>query len=172
MRPSRYFPEKNSLDDLMRSLVYLLERMTEREATSINGLAFMANMADWGYSNFSVNYCKNFLDTMQGRYPCRIRLFLIVNPPSWFSIIWRIMRTMMSKQFAEKVFLPKGNELFNFVDAENVPKEFGGTLDLDEALQSFIKYRYKVEGIEYTERAINYTAPVMMSAEKVEIEQD
>jgi len=152
MRPALYFPGKNDLDELMRCLVYLLERMTERESTATEGLAFMANMKDWGYSNFSITYAKNFFDTMQGRFPCRVRLFLIVNPPSWFGTIWSLIRPMMSAQFAEKVFLPKGKELFDYIDPENVPKDLGGTLDLNESLKAFIKYRSTLENIQQKEK--------------------
>jgi len=150
MRPAKYFPATYPLEDLMRSLVYLLERMTEREKTATEGLAFMANMADWGWSNFSVRYAKNFFDTMQGRFPCRVRLFLIVDPPSWFGAIWRLIRPMMSADFAAKVFLPKREELHNFIDgAQNIPKELGGTLDLPECLNAFIKYRQYVEQLKH-----------------------
>jgi len=166
MKPALYFA-KDDLDELLRSLVYLLERMTERESTATEGLAFMANMEDWGWSNFSIKYAKNFFDTMQGRFPCRVRLFLIVNPPSWFGAIWRLIRPMMTKQFAEKVFLPHGSEIFDFFDPENVPKVLGGTLDLEDMLHTFIKYRYEVENIPYTETAKTFKSPKLL-AERTE----
>jgi len=166
MKPGRYYPGRDNLDELLRSLVYLLERMTERESTATEGLAFMANMADWGWSNFSMNYAKNFFDTMQGRFPCRVRLFLIANPPSWFGMIWRLIRPMMSKQFADKVFLPVGDEIYKYLDQDNVPDEMGGSLDMNEALNSFIKYRYAVEGLEYTDTAIHISSPKIV-ADKV-----
>jgi len=167
MRPARYFA-KDNLDDLLRSLIYLLERMTERESTATEGLAFMANMADWGWSNFSMKYAKSFFDTMQGRFPCRVRLFIIANPPSWFSMVWRLIRPMMTKQFADKVFLPTGKEIFNFFDAEHVPKEVGGNLEVDDVLETFIKHRHSVEGLTFTERAKSFSHPAKIVAHKVE----
>eukprot|EP00957_Ditylum_brightwellii_P192493 14656319-Ditylum_brightwellii.AAC.1 len=64
--------------------------MVEEEKSCTEGIGFLANMADWHFSNFS------------GRVPVRVRLFLIVNPPSWFGKIWKIMRPMLSDDFAKK----------------------------------------------------------------------
>jgi hypothetical protein len=183
MRPARYFA-KDNLDDLLRSLVYLLERMTERESTATEGLSFMANMEDWGWSNFSIKYAKSFFDTVQvpfsslflivkGRFPCRVRMFLIVNPPSWFNMVWRLIRPMMSSQFAgtysiswskfsEKVSMPQGKEIFEHFDADQVPKELGGELDIDAALSVFIRHRYEVEGVSFTEEAPSIASPKML----------
>jgi hypothetical protein len=41
---------------------------------------------------------------LQGKKtPARVQLFLIVNPPSWFGSIWKIMKPMLSKEFRRKV---------------------------------------------------------------------
>jgi hypothetical protein len=50
MKPGLYFPSSDSLRDLLRSLVYLLECLTESEKPSTEGVAFMADMANWGTS--------------------------------------------------------------------------------------------------------------------------
>ena len=71
---------------------------------------------------------------------------MIVNPPSWFGAVWRLIRPMMTKEFAKKVEMPTSAELQNFVAKEDTPKELGGNLDLQAASEAFIKYRYKVEG--------------------------
>jgi hypothetical protein len=95
-----------------------------------------------------LQYAKSFFDTMQGRFPCRVRLFLIVNPPSWFGAVWRLIRPMMTKDFAEKVQMPSTSELETWISKENIPTQLGGSLDLEKASNAFIKYRYKVEGLE------------------------
>jgi hypothetical protein len=57
---------------------------------------------------------------------------------------------MMTKQFAEKIFMPKTEELPQYIiGKENIPKELGGSLDLEAAADAFIKYRYKAEGIQH-----------------------
>ncbi|KAI9022673.1 CRAL-TRIO domain-containing protein [Hyaloraphidium curvatum] len=151
MRPARFRPGKDSLDDLLRSLVYLLQVMSEEERTQTYGLSFTADMTDWGWSNFGVNYASSFFSTVQGRYPCRIREFIIYNPPSWFNAIWKIIRPMMSKEFADKVaFVPSSGAASLYPSMEHVPKCMGGQLDEIKANADFVRYRYKVEGLDYS----------------------
>eukprot|EP00475_Leptophrys_vorax_P031474 TRINITY_DN47684_c0_g1_i1.p1 TRINITY_DN47684_c0_g1~~TRINITY_DN47684_c0_g1_i1.p1 ORF type:complete len:317 (-),score=89.83 TRINITY_DN47684_c0_g1_i1:92-1042(-) len=157
MKPGRYFPGTDPLDALIKSLVYFLERMTEREKSCSEGIAFMADMENWGWQNFGIRYAKTFFDTMQGRFPCRCRMFLIVNPPYWFSSVWKLIRPMMSADFAEKIQMPNGvEELQELVAGDSyeqriacLPRDLGGELDLEETLTSYIKYRYMVEKQDY-----------------------
>jgi len=153
MKPSLYFPRTQvDLDELIRSLIYLLERMVEKEKSSTEGIAFIVNMENWSMEeNFSINYAKTFFHTLQGRFPCRIRLVLIVNPSKWFSMIWKLFRPMLSSSCAAKVFLPTKEELSSYFkgDESEIPQEFGGRLNTSEALENFIKYRCLVEGKNY-----------------------
>ena len=47
MKPSLFFPGKDNLDDLIRSLCYLLQCMTLNERVSKAGISFIANLDDW-----------------------------------------------------------------------------------------------------------------------------
>jgi CRAL/TRIO domain len=151
MKPGLFFPGKDPLDELIRSLVYLLQCMSENETTATYGLSFIANLDGWGWSNFGVKYAKSFFDTMQGRFPCRVRQFIMYNAPDWFGMIWKIIRPMMSAEFAEKiVFLKNGDALKEFPSAEHVPSTMtGGKLNLDKQLHDFIKSRYVIESLDY-----------------------
>ena len=35
--------------------------------------------------------------------PAKVELFLIVNPPSWFGVIWKIMKPMLAPSFRKRV---------------------------------------------------------------------
>lgn len=149
MKPAAFFPGKNSLNELLRSLVYLLESITEFEDACVTGICFMCNMENWGWSNFGVRYAKNFFDTLQGRFPLRVRKFLIIDPPSWFGAIWRLIRPMMSAEFAAKVKLPKLSEVGeHFQSLDEFPEAMGGKVNLAEQSKQFILYRYRVEGLD------------------------
>lgn len=62
----------------------------------------------WTFANFGMRYARTWLDTFQGRFPVRVELWLIANPPPWFNVIWKLIRPMIQKEFAQKVgvFLP------------------------------------------------------------------
>jgi hypothetical protein len=54
--------------------------------------------------NFDVNFCYQFMMALQAAVvPASVELFLIVNPPSWFGAIWKIMRPMLAPSFRKKV---------------------------------------------------------------------
>ena len=124
--------------------------MSEDEKVSTVGLSFVANLADWGWSNWGVRYAKNFFDTVQGRYPIPVRKFVILNPLSWFGVIWAAIRKMISSEFAAKVSLASSKDISTlFPSLDHVPSELGGTLDLNAASDAFIRHRYKVENLDY-----------------------
>uniref|UniRef100_A0A7S2MV84 CRAL-TRIO domain-containing protein n=1 Tax=Helicotheca tamesis TaxID=374047 RepID=A0A7S2MV84_9STRA len=149
MRPSRYFPKETTTQEIIDNLVYAMQVMVEGEKSCTEGIGFLANMAEWDFSNFSVNYCYQFMMMLQGRVPVRVRLFLIVNPPSWFGKIWKIMRPMLSDDFAKKVHMIKSDEL-----ATHMADDFKTYLpdDMEEGkaptqamVSDFIAYRKHVE---------------------------
>lgn len=85
MRPSRYFPKQTKTSVVIDNLLYVMKALVERERSSNDGIAFMANMAGWEMTNFSMNYCLQFMKALQGEnFPVEVRRFLIIDPPSWF----------------------------------------------------------------------------------------
>lgn len=145
MKPGKFTPGTDDLDALLESLVYLLGHITSKEKASTDGIAFMANMSGWGWSNFGTRYAKSFFDLMQGSYPLRIRTFLIMNPPSWFGMVWRIIRPMMSKKFAEKVHIVSDDAIYEHVSKDHLPEEMGGGSDFGQLVDEFIAYATKLE---------------------------
>uniref|UniRef100_A0A6U2FXP7 CRAL-TRIO domain-containing protein n=1 Tax=Pseudictyota dubia TaxID=2749911 RepID=A0A6U2FXP7_9STRA len=149
MRPSRYFPKQTSTKEIIDNLAYCMQVMVEKEKACTEGIAFMANMADWSFSNFSVSYCHQFMMMLQGRVPVRVRLFLIVNPPSWFGKIWSIMKPMLAADFRKKVHMIPCSQLNdhledNFVD--KLPDDIDiGKADTQAMVSDFVAYRKFVE---------------------------
>jgi hypothetical protein len=150
MRPSRYFPKKTSTMEIIENLGYCMTTMMEREAACRDGIGFVAYMNDWKMINFSVDYCYQFMMMLQGKVPARVRLFLIVNPPGWFSTIWRIMKPMLAKDFRKKVHVIPESEVSKFLQKDGyeafLPDEMeGGKATTDEMVKDFVAYRKSVE---------------------------
>mmetsp|Transcript_22805 Transcript_22805/g.63420 ORF Transcript_22805/g.63420 Transcript_22805/m.63420 type:complete len:283 (+) Transcript_22805:61-909(+) len=149
MRPSRYFPKKTSTELIIDNLAYCMTTMVEKEKACTEGIGFLANMDDWKFENFSVDYCFQFMKMLQGRVPVRVRLFLIVNPPGWFGKIWAIMKPMLAKDFRQKVFMIKQEAL-----SDHLMQDFEellcddiavGKAKTDDIVSDFVKYRKFVE---------------------------
>jgi hypothetical protein len=127
-----------------------METYAERDPELADGIAFIANMSDWKYENFSTDYCRKFMQTLQGhKFPARVNLFLIVNPPKWFDTIWQIMKPMLSSNFQRKVHMVAEDELGFFFKQgyeKYLPDEFvEGEASTDQIVEDFITYRMAVE---------------------------
>mmetsp|Transcript_21262 Transcript_21262/g.32706 ORF Transcript_21262/g.32706 Transcript_21262/m.32706 type:complete len:295 (-) Transcript_21262:117-1001(-) len=149
MKPNRYFPKKTSTGEIIDNLAYCMNTMVEKEKACKDGIAFMANMDDWKMTNFSVSYCSQFMMMLQGRVPVRVRLFLIVNPPSWFDVVWKIMKPMLAADFRKKVHVIPSTELSEHLMKdylEYLPDDMeGGKLSTEDICKDFVAYRKFVE---------------------------
>jgi CRAL/TRIO domain len=150
MRPSRYFRSETSTESIIDNLAYCMQTMVEKEKACTEGIAFVANLEDWTMGNFSVSYCLEFMKMLQGRSPVRVRMFIIANPPSWFNVIWKIMKSMLASDFRKKVkmipqsqigeFLMEGYEAFLYDDMK------GGQANTQEMINDFLIHRKEIEG--------------------------
>lgn len=150
MRPSRYFPKQTSTTEIIDNLAYVMTTMMEsNEKSSKEGIGFMAYMDEWKMTNFSVDYCFQFMMMLQGKIPARVRLFLIVNPPGWFGTIWSIMKPMLAKDFRKKVHVIQETEISKYLMdgyEKYLPDEMkNGQASTDGIIQDYIAYRKSVE---------------------------
>ena len=151
MRPSRYFPNLTSTKTIIDNLCYVMNTMLENsQFAQKEGIGFVACMDDWKMKNFDINYCYQFMMALQGcMVPVKTQLFLIVNPPSWFGAIWKIMKPMLAPSFRKRVkicpefkigkYLAPGYEQFLPDDMSS------GTADTDTMISDFIAYRLYAE---------------------------
>jgi len=156
MQPALYFPSLTPVPVVMAGVIYTLELAIESQSTQINGFTFLADMTGWGWSNFGVTYASTFFDTLQNRFPARCGCFIILDPPAWFNLIWVLIRPMMSKKFASRVNLIPRSKLLNYFDEDQLHESFGGKYKFKQ--KDFIRERYKIEGIEWTDEVEDMTA--------------
>jgi hypothetical protein len=136
---------------LRSNLSYCMSAMVESEKACTEGIGFLAYMNDWKMENFSVNYCLQFMQMLQGKNPVRVRLFLIVNPPGWFGKIWAIMKPMLAPDFRKKVHMIPESRLNEFLAdgyQQYAPDDMeGGQQNTEQLVRDFITYRKLVESI-------------------------
>lgn len=153
MRPSRFFPGKESTDKIIDNLVYVMGTMLEKEQACVDGIGIIMNMTDWKMANFSVKYWHKLMMTLQGRrVASRVSMLLIVNPPSWFGSIWAIMRPMLSEPLRSSVvripfhemdrYLANGYERF-------LPDEMHtGSMKTSQIVRDYIAERIRIEKMQ------------------------
>lgn len=149
MRPSRYFPKDTSTKTIIDNLAYCMQTMVEKEKACTEGVAFVANLDEWTMGNFSISYCLEFMKMLQGRSPVRVRMFVIIDPPSWFDMIWKVMKSVMPADFRKKVHMIPKTKIGEFLMDEY--PEFlcddceGGKANTGEMVRDFIVYRKEVD---------------------------
>ena len=91
-----------------------------------------------------------FFNILSGRFPVRIRKFVLVNAPSMFPLVWKAIKPMMSKDLAGKFTFVTDDTIESLVDKKWLPEELGGShpqMDVD----GFVKGQCAQEGTAYTE---------------------
>jgi hypothetical protein len=160
MRPSRYYPSQTTAKAIITNLIYVMDSLYERRRQPMHQsrIGFIANMNDWKMENFAVDYCKQFMFTLQGmKAPLHVDLFLIVNPPGWFDRIWSIMKGMLAPNFRKKVHMIPETRLKDFLQPgfeEFLPNEFStvGQADVATLVRDFVTFREYYEQVMTQER--------------------
>jgi hypothetical protein len=78
------------------------------------------------------NYMKQLGEIVAEYNPERIYQVFIINPPSWFNFIWKLVSPLINPKTRERVHVLRGQKdiqkaLLEFIDPENLPVEYGGT---------------------------------------------
>jgi len=112
IRPSRFDPSEMEIDNLIESLCYVFNDLSQTEDQCRKGVAVICNMEGLNKKIFTTECCYKLMQTLQGHMvPTRVKLLLMVNSP--YKKLW--MRPMMSRKFARKVHLIKQERLPEFL---------------------------------------------------------
>lgn len=127
-----------------------MNTMLEKEHAQLEGIGFIACMDGWKMQNFEINYCYQFMMALQGcMVPVKTQLFLIVNPPTWFGLIWRLMKPMLAPSFRKRVKICNEIKISKYLapDFESyLPDDMeSGQAKMDDIVQDFICFRRYAE---------------------------
>ena len=83
---------------------------------------------------------KDFLGAIskisQEHYPERAGRICILNTPSWFSMLWSVIKLMLHPNTQKKVFILSRKDFINtlqkLINKEDIPVEYGGSCDFLE----------------------------------------
>ncbi|KAF0683531.1 Aste57867_24388 [Aphanomyces stellatus] len=73
------------------------------------------------------------IGSIVGQYNAeRIYKVIIVNPPAWFNMIWKVVSPLINPKTRDKTIVVRGaaeitKTLLEYVDLENIPAEYGGS---------------------------------------------
>jgi tyrosine-protein phosphatase non-receptor type 9 len=85
-------------------------------------------------SAFSCTYSFSFLsfsDMLSNKFPARLKKVLLLEPPTFFNIAFRIIRPLIPAKYMEKLATAHLPDLQAYVDADKLLPDYGGTLQFD-----------------------------------------
>ncbi|CAJ1967839.1 unnamed protein product [Cylindrotheca closterium] len=116
MKPARFNANEGDSEKLIESLCYVLNDLSQTVEQCRNGVTVIADMQDVTKENFSKDHCAKLMQALQGTMvPTRVEAFIIVSPPSWFSKVFKWMKSKVSKDFLKRVHLTQQDQLPHFL---------------------------------------------------------
>ena len=100
-------------------------------------------MRDMGGEVFE--FIRRCTSAMQCHYPQRSFKIFIVNVPSWFGMAWKGVKPLLNEATRAKTNILTESEtaaaLLEFIDAENLPVEYGGTCSCSGGCETHSSYQ-------------------------------
>jgi hypothetical protein len=79
----------------------------------------------------AMGFVKGVSKLLQAHYPVRSTKIILVNVPSWFNMIWKVVKPLLHERTVKKTVICNGAEigrqLLELVDADQLPAQYGGT---------------------------------------------
>lgn len=124
-----------TLDDLMHNYLMVTEFLWQViEANDNKKCISVIDVDGIGISDFrgeAVEYVRKAAAVSGKHYPERCAYIFVINTPSWFNVIWNVVKTMIDEVTREKVVMVRGKKaileaLQVRIPLENIPEEYGG----------------------------------------------
>lgn len=81
-------------------------------------------------SNIDMDFSRYIINVLQNYFPKGFKYVLIYEMPWIMVAFWKITRTWLSEEIKQLIKFAKKEEIFNFIDAENLPNYIKGGLCL------------------------------------------
>jgi len=131
---------------------YMLMMVFENEDLQLHGTTYVESMEGFSLSN-SMKLSKNMDSAEQKQmmslatdtFPMRIRDIYVIHQPWYFTFFWTLVRPFLKAKLVKRLHLlgNKLDELHKIVKPEDLPTDFGGTLN--EPLTAFLDNMEKIE---------------------------
>eukprot|EP00980_Cylindrotheca_fusiformis_P012401 scaffold3044_cov103-Cylindrotheca_fusiformis.AAC.4 len=117
VRPSTYVPLFSGRTDLVESVSFVLNDMSQTKEQCTNGVAAVINMKGFEKDNFDRECWGGLIHMLEGKVvPTRVTLVLFVDAPAWFNAkIWKLTKSMLSDSFSKQVHMIESDRLSEFL---------------------------------------------------------
>ena len=125
-----------SMDEMLKHYALCCEYMWSKIDTSVEAKSiYIIDLDGIGFRDFAgevVDFVKKASSFTAAHYPERSGSVFIINVPSWFSVIWNVVKPLIDDVTKKKISILKyGDEailkaLMEKIDIQNIPPKYGG----------------------------------------------
>lgn len=96
---------------------------------TVNGesWAVVFDLRDTGWNNYDIDLLMHFLTLLREYFPVNLDYVLAINFPWILSAAWAVAKRLIPPERRDVVVFISHNEVFNYIEKENVPDFLGGT---------------------------------------------
>ncbi|KAJ1977280.1 hypothetical protein H4R33_006249 [Dimargaris cristalligena] len=93
------------------------------------GVCIILDTRNMGMLNGEKMTLEFLIDAIQNRFPIKMGALYVVHPPTWFSLMWPVVRRTMKAKLLQRVhILPSLDQLHTLIGKEHLPVEQGGLI--------------------------------------------
>lgn len=138
--PSRLDKTKYKRESMVRTAWYMVHAVLEDETTQKKGVVFLACPRRAKMSNVDRKLMAMNVASIRGCLPLRLSALHICHPPTFFGILFPLIRLLLGARLRERIRVHTGSDekvlasLNEFgIAKDSVPNELGGNIVLDHA---------------------------------------
>ncbi|XP_012945712.1 alpha-tocopherol transfer protein-like [Aplysia californica] len=133
LRPARWDPDRYPMTDMPKAFYLLLCYLARDEEAQVHGVHVINNLSDltWKHaSNINPSFAKKTLHILQDVVPLRLKRLDYVNEPTFFDIIFSIMKQFMKEKLVKRIHFngEKRDMLHASISPDFLPTDLGGKL--------------------------------------------
>jgi len=134
------------LEDIKKYTIFQMELGRRMIYPGAEMVTILFDMTDFAARHMDLGFVQFLVMALERYYPESLGVCLVYNAPWIFSPFWSMIKPWLDEVVAAKVQFAKGEELFKWVDKENLPKILGGNVeDPKHPVDSAVAYKSLVD---------------------------
>jgi len=136
IRQGKIQPKKVESAEDVRMFVRVLGDNLRANACTLEevrrGSFFMGDMSEMKWENFSFKLQKKIAGVIQDGYPIKLKRIILVNPPSFFFALLKLLALVMKKKIIDRIKPIQMSEVPTLLtDPNSIPAHMGGGMTQD-----------------------------------------
>ena len=114
-------------EDVVRMILYTMDRALERESTTLHGITIFHDMANVTRNNIDPSIPKMLFSAILGHFPIRITAVYILNAPFFVRGLFQVLSLMLPSKVRKRItFVGNMAEILKYIDQDQLLEEQGG----------------------------------------------